>query len=132
MKLSIAKANRSYLSVSIAASNLESGWGKEENLEEEAEVHKEEFGYITVIENVFGFKQILPLQEGDNVIGRRCVGTVINTPIESGDMSMDRRHCIINIKRNKQGKLIYTLRDAPSLTGFWETKTGYGLKMVLL
>ena len=50
-------------------------------------------------------------------IGRRCVGTVINTPIESGDMSMDRRHCIINIKRNKQGKLIYTLRDAPSLTG---------------
>ena len=90
---------------------------KEENLEEEAEVHKEEFGYITVIENVFGFKQVLPLQEGDNVIGRRCVGTVINTPIESGDMSMDRRHCIINVKRNKQGKLVYTLRDAPSLTG---------------
>ena len=83
---------------------------KEENLEEE-------FGYITVIENIFGFKQVLPLQEGDNVIGRRCVGTVINTPIESGDMSMDRRHCIINVKRNKQGKLIYTLRDAPSLTG---------------
>ena len=77
----------------------------------------EEFGYITVIENVFGFKQVLPLQEGDNVIGRRCVGTVINTPIESGDMSMDRRHCIINVKRNKQGKLVYTLRDAPSLTG---------------
>ena len=23
----------------------------------------------------------------------------------------------INIKRNKQGKLVYTLRDAPSLTG---------------
>ena len=57
------------------------------------------------------------MQEGDNVIGRRCVGTNINTPIESGDMSMDRRHCIINIKRNKQGKLVYTLRDAPSLTG---------------
>ncbi len=90
---------------------------KEEKLEEEVESHKEEFGYITVIENVFGFKQVLPLQEGDNVIGRRCVGTSINTPIESGDMSMDRRHCIINIKRNKQGKLVYTLRDAPSLTG---------------
>ena len=30
---------------------------------------------------------------------------------------MDRNHCIINVKRNKQGKLIYTLRDAPSLTG---------------
>ena len=34
---------------------------KEENLEEEAESHKEEFGYITVIENVFGFKQLLAL-----------------------------------------------------------------------
>ena len=34
---------------------------KEENLEEEAESHKEEFGYITVIENVFGYKQILIL-----------------------------------------------------------------------
>lgn len=88
---------------------------KEENLDEEAV--KEEFGYITVIENVFGYKQILPLQEGDNVIGRRCVGTVINTPVETSDMSMDRRHCVINVKRNKQGVLVYTLRDAPSLTG---------------
>ena len=79
--------------------------------------YKEAFGNITVIENVFGFKQVLPLQEGDNVIGRRCVGTVINVPIETSDMSMDRNHCVINVKRNKQGKLIYTLRDAPSLTG---------------
>ena len=78
---------------------------------------KQAFGSISVIENVFGFKQVLPLQEGDNVIGRRCIGTVINVPIESSDMSMDRRHCIINVKRNKQGKPIYTLRDAPSLTG---------------
>lgn len=88
---------------------------KEENLDDE--VIKDEFGYITVIENVFGYKQILPLQEGDNVIGRRCVGTVINTPVETSDMSMDRRHCVINVKRNKQGALVYTLRDAPSLTG---------------
>lgn len=88
---------------------------KEEVLDEEA--HKDKFGSIVVIENVFGFKQVLPLQEGDNVIGRRCVGTIVNTPIETGDMSMDRCHCIINVKRNKQGKLIYTLRDAPSLTG---------------
>lgn len=88
---------------------------KEETLNEE--IYKEEFGSIALIENVFGFKQILPLQEGDNTIGRRCVGTVINTPVETSDMSMDRRHCIINVKRNKQGKVIYTLRDAPSLTG---------------
>ncbi|MCD8093559.1 MAG: FHA domain-containing protein [Bacteroides sp.] len=88
---------------------------KEEKPDEEE--FKEAFGSITVIENAFGFKQVLPLQEGDNVIGRRCVGTVINVPVESSDMSMDRRHCIINVKRNKQGALVYTLRDAPSLTG---------------
>lgn len=88
---------------------------KEEKLDEEE--FKEAFGNITVIENVFGFKQVLPLQEGDNVIGRRCLGTIVNVPIETSDMSMDRNHCLINVKRNKQGKLIYTLRDAPSLTG---------------
>ena len=85
---------------------------KEERLDETE--YKEAFGSITVIENV---KQVLPLQEGDNKIGRRCVGTVINVPIETSDMSMDRNHCVINVKRNKQGKLVYTLRDAPSLTG---------------
>ena len=88
---------------------------KEERLDETE--YKEAFGSITVIENVLGFKQVLPLQEGDNKIGRRCVGTVINVPIETSDMSMDRNHCVINVKRNKQGKLVYTLRDAPSLTG---------------
>lgn len=88
---------------------------KEERLDETE--YKEAFGSITVIKNVFGFKQVLPLQEGDNKIGRRCVGTVINVPIETSDMSMDRNHCVINVKRNKQGKLVYTLRDAPSLTG---------------
>lgn len=87
---------------------------KEEVPDEDASA---EFGCITVIENVFGFKQVIPLQEGDNVIGRRCVGTVINTPVETGDMSMDRRHCVINVKRNKQGDIVYTLRDAESLTG---------------
>lgn len=88
---------------------------KEENHDES--INNSEFGSVTVVENVFGYKQVLTLHEGDNVIGRRCVGTVINNPIETGDMSMDRRHCIINVKRNKQGEIIYTLRDAPSLTG---------------
>lgn len=74
---------------------------KEEKLDEKE--FQNAFGSITVIENVFGFKQVLPLQEGDNVIGRRCIGTEINVPIETSDMSMDRRHCIINVKRNKQG-----------------------------
>lgn len=76
-----------------------------------------ECGNLTVIENVFGFKQVFPLREGDNIIGRRCVGNNIQVPIETSDMSMDRYHCVINVKRNKQGRWIYTLRDAPSLTG---------------
>lgn len=88
---------------------------KEEKVDESE--FKDAFGNITVIENVFGFKQVFPLQEGDNIIGRRCVGSTIQVPIETSDMSMDRYHCIINVKRNKQGNLIYTLRDAPSLTG---------------
>ncbi|MCD7899244.1 MAG: FHA domain-containing protein [Bacteroides sp.] len=89
---------------------------EEEKLNETA--IQNEFGSIIVIENVFGYKQVIPLAEGDNIIGRRCVGTVINTPIETGDMSMDRRHCIINVKGNQQGGIpVFTLRDANSLTG---------------
>ena len=83
----------------------------------ENEIASNEYGHITVIENVFGYKRLFPLREGDNIIGRRCTGNDITIPIETSDMSMDRRHCIINVKRNKQGKLIYTLRDNPSLTG---------------
>ncbi len=88
---------------------------REENPDEQA--YQEQWGSIVVIENVFGFKQVLPLSEGDNVIGRRQAGAPIEVPIETSDMSMDRRHCILNVRRNAQGELIYTLRDAPSLTG---------------
>ena len=74
-------------------------------------------GSVVVVENVFGFKQVLPLKEGDNVIGRRNKGTEVDVSIETADPSMDRRHCVINVRRNKQGKLIYTLRDNQSVTG---------------
>ncbi|KAA6331123.1 hypothetical protein EZS27_020241 [termite gut metagenome] len=103
-------------SIRIGNSKLQST-RKEERKKDETSSYKGEWGCITVIENVFGFKQVFPLQEGDNIIGRRCVGTVIDIPIETGDMSIDRRHCIIHVKRNKQEEIIYTLRDAPSLTG---------------
>ena len=76
-----------------------------------------DFGNIVVIENVFAYKQVLPLQEGDNMIGRRSKGNDIEVPIETNDPSMDRRHCIINVKRNKRGEIIYTLRDNDSITG---------------
>lgn len=88
---------------------------KEEVLDESE--NSDAYGSIVVVENVFHFKQVLPLKLGDNVIGRYVKGTAISTPIETVDPSVDTKHCIINVKRNKQGKLVYTLRDAPSNTG---------------
>lgn len=86
----------------------------------EKEVKEPDFscGYITIIENTFGFKQELPLIMGDNVIGRRNKDTDgVDAPIITTDPSVGRKHCIVNVKENKQGKLVYTLRDFPSLTG---------------
>ena len=91
---------------------------KKKKEEENTPLQKDiDYGKIVVLENAFGFKQEFKLVEGDNIFGRRCIGTIINQPIETSDRSMDRRHCIVNVSRNKNGKLIYTLRDAPSLTG---------------
>ena len=77
----------------------------------------EAYGSIVVVENVFHFKQVIPLRMGDNVIGRYVRGTDINTPIETRDPSIDTKHCIIRVQRNKRGELQYILRDAPSNTG---------------
>ena len=85
-----------------------------ENTSEEEE---NKYGYITVVENVFHFKQEIPLALGDNVIGRRVKGTNASLPIDTVDPSVDTTHCIINVKKNKQGNTVYTLRDAPSNTG---------------
>src|SRR5574344_1956606 len=63
---------------------------KDEVLDEQE--NKDNYGSIVVIENQFGFKQVLPLSDGDNVIGRRNIGTVVNVPIETSDLSMDRQH----------------------------------------
>ncbi len=88
---------------------------KKEVLDEHA--NSDNYGSIVVVENVFGYKQVHPLKEGDNVIGRRNKGTEVDVSIETADPSMDRKHCVINVSRNKQGKLIYTLRDNRSITG---------------
>ena len=55
-------------------------------------------GYITVLENAFGYRQEFPLHPGDNLIGRASKGTEVDIAIETTDMSMDRRHCIIHVK----------------------------------
>lgn len=83
----------------------------------EGEEDAPDCGHIVVVENVFHYKQVIPLRMGDNVIGRYVRGTDINTPIETVDPSVDTKHCIIRVQRNKRGELQYILRDAPSNTG---------------
>ncbi len=73
---------------------------------------QQDCGALIVIENVFHFKQTLPLRMGDNVVGRYVRGTNINTPIETVDPSVDTTHCVLNVSRNRAGQFIYTLRDA--------------------
>lgn len=87
--------------------------GEEVNIRPE----DEGYGHIVVIENGFGYKQKLPLTLGDNIVGRQSAGLTIQVPIITGDPSVGRNHCVINVKQNNQGELIYTLRDFPSLTG---------------
>ncbi|MCR4602066.1 MAG: FHA domain-containing protein [Prevotella sp.] len=80
-------------------------------------------GIIVVIENMFHYKQHLPLRMGDNTIGRYQKGNPITTPIETVDPSVDLLHCIINVSRDKKGRLRYTLRDANSNTGTFVDNT---------
>lgn len=77
----------------------------------------ENVGSVVAVENVFGFRQEHPLHLGDNVIGRRNKGDEVDVAIETNDPSMDRRHCVLNVKRNKNGVLKYSVRDNDSITG---------------
>ena len=90
----------------------------------ENELNNEQFsnldtacGSIVVIENVFHFKQEIPLHMGDNVIGRYQKGNPINTPFETVDPSVDLNHCTIHVSRDKRGNLRYMLSDNNSNTG---------------
>lgn len=75
------------------------------------------YGELVVIENVFHYKQVIPLQLGINVIGRYQKGNDINCPIETTDPSVDMTHCRIQVSKNKRGGLKYELSDGPSFTG---------------
>ena len=88
---------------------------KDEDPDEQA--NEEGCGSIVIIENVFHFKQVIPLRMGDNIIGRYQKDSRVNCPIETVDPSIDITHCIINVSRDKNGELKYVLRDGPSYTG---------------
>lgn len=85
------------------------------NLDEKEQ--NENVGTLVAVENVFGFRQEHPLHLGDNIVGRRNKGDEVDVPVETNDPSMDRRHCIVNVKRNKADNYIYTIRDNDSITG---------------
>ena len=72
---------------------------KEENPDEMA--NEEGYGSIVIIENVFHYKQVIPLKLGDNGIGRYMKGQKINCPIETNDPSIDMTHCFINVIYDK-------------------------------
>lgn len=90
---------------------------KEENNQPTDDQQQGKYGSLHVIENVFHFRQVIPLQMGENVIGRYMKGNPINCPIETVDPSVDMTHCVITVKRDKKGLLQYVLRDGPSYTG---------------
>lgn len=100
--------------IRIGKSKL-TGIHQERSIDENA--YQQDYGSIIVVENQFAYKQIIPLDLGDNEFGRYLKGTNINKPIETSDPSIDTFHCAIKVERNKQGKLKYILRDAPSDTG---------------
>ncbi len=84
--------------------------------EEETRAGNAPYGSIVSIENKYSFRQQIPLQLGDNVIGRMMRGNKINCPIDTGDLTMDLSHCVITVSKNG-GKLKYVLRDGPSNNG---------------
>ena len=83
----------------------------------EINIENYKYGYIVVIENVFHYKPVIPLQMGINIIGRYMKGSGINCPIETNDPSIDINHCTITVSRDKHGKMKYILKDGPSYTG---------------
>ena len=88
---------------------------KDENPDENA--NEEGCGSVVIIENVFHYKQVMPLRMGDNVIGRYQKGNPANCTFETVDPSVDLNHCTITVSRDKKGQLRYTLKDNNSNTG---------------
>lgn len=88
---------------------------KEEN--PDAAINEASYGSLLVIENVFHFRQVIPLHMGRNVVGRYMKGSKANCQFETRDPSVDMHHCIISVEHDKHGKLRYTLQDGPSYTG---------------
>ena len=113
----VCNACQKQFSIRLGVSKLRATQQEENKSASPAPEEESSYGFISVVENTFAYRQVLPLKLGDNLIGRRNKGTEVDIPIETNDPSMDRRHCYINVSRNKRGEIIYTLRDNNSLCG---------------
>ena len=100
--------------IRIGVSKLKNTQKEEQPDEQE---NAEGCGSIVIIENVFHYKQVIPLRMGDNVIGRYQKGNAANCTFETVDPSVDLNHCTLNVSRDKRGGLRYTLFDNNSNTG---------------
>lgn len=88
---------------------------KDEHPNEQAD--EQGCGSIVVIENMFHYKQVIPLRMGDNIIGRYQKGNPANCTFETVDPSVDLNHCTVTVSRDKRSQLRYTLKDNNSNTG---------------
>ena len=84
--------------------------------QEEAEAEKA-YGYLSVIENAFHFRQKIMLHKGENRIGRFVRGTSANAAIRTVDPSVDTTHCRIDVTVDGNGNPHFMLSDGPSGTG---------------
>lgn len=80
---------------------------------------EKEYGRITIVENVFCYKQEFPLHLGDNIIGRENKGMErVDIPVETSDPSMDKTHCTVNVSLSPDDHTpIYHIKDNDSITG---------------
>ena len=62
----------------------------------------------------------------DNVIGRRNKGTDVDIAIESSDADLERRHCILNVRPDRQGGFVYTLSDCSARSGTYLRESRLG------
>ena len=85
-------------------------------------------GWLVVVENAFHLKQVIPLYEGEKVVGRHVKGTKANAAFKTVDPSVDTAHCAVRVTIGKDGQPNYLLRDVGSQTGTFVKDHLLGLK----
>ncbi|MDO4671988.1 FHA domain-containing protein [Falsiporphyromonas endometrii] len=72
---------------------------------------------IFVVENAFAYRQELAFGPGLLSIGRHNKDTDVDLAIQTSDPSMDRHHCLLQVKRDDNGVWSYKIADDESRVG---------------